>query len=119
MGEIVSKRADGIIYAKYKPVMDKAAAQVFINELKNEISASPGPVRVLTDGSEGSGIPSGEAKVLITEGIKDHRDRIEKSAVVIDSAVKRLMTKAVLFASNRSDITVFSTVDEALEWLKA
>lgn len=119
MGEIVSKRADGIIYAKYKPIMDKEAAQLFVDELKREIDASTGKVRVLTDGGSGSGIPTGEAKALITEGIKGHRDKIEKSAVVIDSAVKRLMVKAILFTSGRSDITVFGTVDEALEWLKA
>lgn len=118
MGKIVNLTDDGIIYAKYLPVMDRDACDLYIKEFKQEISNASGKVLVLTDVTGESGIPNNESKQIIIDGIKGHRDRILKSALVIDSTVKRLAARVILFASKRDDVTIFGKVDDALAWLR-
>lgn len=117
MAHEIKMGKDGILRAALIGNVEKADIEMFMKDLSPFLDASTEevPLNLITNAHRTEKYSSAARKVYSQF---NHDHRIGKSAVIGADRTTRVLMHIVLRASNRENIKLFDTEEDAIKWIK-
>lgn len=122
MYKYLTRRDDGVLYARLPDVLDQPNINAFVDEYSAVINKETDSARILIDATHLSKLPTlSDQKFLISELKEKVREALEdeKAVLVVSTNIIFLTAaRSVLSLAGYSNIKIMKSISEAEDYLK-